>query len=72
MAGALESKHRATDDVGVQGLLSLVLLEGLAPVQGCEVEHPVLRPAREQAEQVSHVAERLDLVQSAAADFGPS
>jgi hypothetical protein len=70
MDAARGSEHDATEDVGVQGLLSLALLEGLASVHGRELEHPVLRPPRQQAKQVSHVAERLYLVQAAAREQG--
>src|SRR6476469_9671468 len=63
---ARETKDDATKDVAFEGLLSLALLEGLLPVSGSALEHPARRPARQKAEQVAHVAERLDLVQAAA------
>ena len=42
-------KQNATEDVGVEPLLSLGLLESLLPVGGGEFEQAVLGPARQQA-----------------------
>jgi hypothetical protein len=53
---------------GIRGeeLLSVLLLQGLVPVAGCELEHAVLLPSGEQAQQIPQVAPRLDLVELAA------
>jgi len=61
---ARQTEDDATEDVGVESQLSLVFLEGLAPVAGCELEDAVAGPAREQAEQIAHVCEGLELVQA--------
>src|SRR5258706_2616039 len=58
----------ATEDVGSQLLLSFALLEGLLPIRGSELEDAGLGPAREQAEQVADVAERLDVVKPSAGE----
>src|ERR1700753_2717305 len=61
-------EQNATEDVGAQLLLSFALLEGLLPVGGSEFENAGLGPAREQAEEVANVAERLDVVQTSAGE----
>jgi hypothetical protein len=61
-----QPKYDTTEDVGVEGLLSVALLEGLAPICGRQLEHPMEWPSRQEAEEVAHVAERLNLVQAAA------
>jgi hypothetical protein len=63
-----EVEADATEDVGVQLLLSFALLESFAPIGGSELEHTVTRPAGKQAEQVPQIAEGLDLVEPAACD----
>jgi hypothetical protein len=55
-----------TEDVAVEGLLSLALLERLAPVGGRELEDAMARPSGQQAEEVAHVRAGLDLLQAAA------
>ncbi len=47
-------------------LLSLLLLESLLPVQGRELEEPLLGPSGEETEEVAEVAPGLDAVQLAA------
>ena len=61
-----QAEDDATEDVRVEGLLSLAFLEGLAPVGGGELEDAVAGPARKQAEQVTDVRQGLDPVQAAA------
>src|SRR5919109_3601601 len=63
---ARQTEDDATEDVGVEGLLSLGFLHGLAPVGRRELEDAVAGPAWKQAEQVAHVREGLNLVQAAA------
>src|SRR5947208_3456694 len=63
---ARQTEDYATEDVRVEGLLSLAFLEGLSPGGGGELEDAVMGPARKQAEQVSYVRKGLDLVQAAA------
>src|SRR5688572_5149074 len=63
-------EHDAPEDVRVECLLSLAFLEGLAPAHGRELEYPLAGPAGQQAEEVSHVAEGLDLVEAAAREQG--
>ncbi len=60
------TEQNAAKDVGGQLLLSFDLLESLLPVCGGELEDAVMGPARQEAEQVAHVAERLDLVKPSA------
>src|SRR4051812_12189319 len=57
-----------TEDVADQPLLSLWLLESLLPVQGRELEDTATGPARQEAEQVPQVTERLDTVQLGAGE----
>src|SRR5687767_9235636 len=59
-------KQNAAEDVAEQLFVSFGLLEGLLPIGGSELEQASAGPAREQAEQVAHIAERLDVVQPAA------
>ena len=61
-------EQNATEDVGCQLLLSFALLEGLLPIGGGELEDASFRPAREQAEEIADVAERLDVVQASAGE----
>ena len=63
---ARQFEHDATEDVGVQDLLSLAFLEGLAPVRRGELEDAVAGPTGHQAEQVAHVREGLEFVEAAA------
>jgi hypothetical protein len=63
---ARQSENDATEDVGVQDLLSLAFLEGLAPIGRGELEDAVAGPAGHEAEQVAHVREGLDLVDATA------
>ncbi len=61
-------EQNATEDVGGQLLLSFALLEGLLPIGGSELEDAGIGPAREQAEEIPDVAERLDVVQASAGE----
>lgn len=70
MDAARKPEHDATKDVGVQGLLSLALLEGLAPVDRSEFEHPMLRPAWQETEKIAEVSKRLDLLEATAREQG--
>src|SRR4051794_24965591 len=49
---ARQTKDDAPEDVGVEGLLSLRFLKGLAPVGRSELEDAFAGPVRNQAEQV--------------------
>src|SRR5690242_12521390 len=53
-------------DVGSEPLLSVLLLEGLLPVGGGELEDALRGPARDEAEQVAQVGGGLELVELAA------
>src|SRR6185295_2662830 len=55
-------KH-TPEDVGGELLLSLGVLASLLPIGGGELEDAVAGPARQEAQQISHVREGLDLVQ---------
>jgi hypothetical protein len=65
-----QSERGAAEDVGVEPLLSVLVLEGLVPVGGGEVEDATLGPAREQAEEVTQVGPGLELVKLAACEKG--
>lgn len=56
----------AAEDIGGEPLLSVVLLAGLAPVGGCELEDAGYGPAREQAEEIAEVGPWFDAVEPAA------
>src|SRR5882672_10861019 len=59
-------EQHATKDVGGQLLLSFDLLESLLPIGGSELEDALVRPARQQAEHVAQIGERLDVVEPGA------
>src|SRR5690349_11726847 len=61
-----QAEDDATKDVGFEGLLSVALLEGLAPVGGRELEQAICGPAGHEAEQVAQICERFKLMQAAA------
>src|SRR5438309_2172655 len=56
------------EDVGEESLLSVLLLQGLLPVCGRELEHSGLRPAREKTEEVAQVSRGFDVVELAAGE----
>src|SRR6478672_9920467 len=56
----------AAEGIGGQLLLSFALLEGLLPVGGSELEDAALGPARQQAEEIAHVAVGLEVVEPCA------
>jgi hypothetical protein len=58
------------EDVRSEPLLSILLLGGLVPVGGSEVEDVASGPARQQAEEVAQVGPRFDRVQLAAGKQG--
>jgi hypothetical protein len=64
----VEREHGATEDVGGETLLSVLVLEGLLPVGGGELEGAAARPARQEAEEVAQVGPGLDSVELAARD----
>jgi hypothetical protein len=47
MQGTAQAQDDATENVRIEGLLSLSFLEVLAPVSGSELEDAVTGPARE-------------------------
>src|SRR3982751_4129888 len=67
---AVQPEHHTAEDVGLEGLLSFALLECLAPVGRGELEDAAARPPRQEAEEVAHVAERLEAVEGAAGQQG--
>jgi hypothetical protein len=60
----------APEDVGVEELLSVVVLEGLLPVEGGELQNSAGRPAGQEAEEVAEVGPGLDVVKLAAREQG--
>ena len=58
-----------TEAVGSEGLLSLVLLEGLAPVGRGQLENAANGPVWQKAEKVAQVAQGLDVVKLAAGSW---
>ena len=65
-SGNREPEGDATEDVGVESLLSVALLEGVVPVRGRELEEAVLGPAGQEAEQVAQVGVGLEAEHAAA------
>src|SRR6185312_16972439 len=65
-----QTEGGAPEDVGVEPLLSVLVLEGLVPVEGRELEDPPDRPAGQEAEKVAEVGPGLDVVQLAARQQG--
>src|SRR5262252_7657233 len=61
-------KRELAKDVSGETLLSVLLLDGLVPVDRGELEHASMRPAGQQAEQVAQVAPGLDRVKLAACE----
>ena len=56
----------APEDIGVEPLLSVLVLEGLLPVEGGELQDSADRPARQEAEEVAKIGVGLDVVELAA------
>src|SRR5450631_54488 len=56
------------EHVGAEPLLSVLVLQNLVPVGWGELEDPVPGPTRQEAEEVSQVAPRLDIMQLAAGE----
>src|SRR5262249_16208096 len=63
---AIEGEEREAEGVGSEPLLSVLLLAGLCPVGGREVEDATLGPARQEAEEIPQIGPRRQAVQSAA------
>ena len=59
-------EQQAAENVGGELLLSLGVLESLLPIRGGQLEDAVAGPARQEAQEVAHVGEGLDLVQPGA------
>src|SRR5262249_54392326 len=59
-------ERSVAEDIGHEPLLSLLVLEGLVPVSGSELEDAAQGPVRQEAEEVAQVSPRLDLVKLAA------
>lgn len=68
MGSANEREQGTAKRVVSEPLLSFVLLEGLLPIGGGELEDAALRPIGEQVEEISKVAPGLDVVELAACD----
>lgn len=60
----------AAEDVGGQALLSVLLLQGLLPEGGGELEDAALGPGRQEAQQVADIGPGLDAVELAARQEG--
>ena len=65
----LGERHGA-EDVGGESLLSVLLLAGLLPEGGGELEDSALGPGGEEAEEVAEVSPGLDAVELAAGEEG--
>jgi hypothetical protein len=61
-----QAERRPSEDVGVEPLLSALVLKGLLPVDGSEVQHAPSRPARRETKEVAQVGPGLDVVELAA------
>jgi hypothetical protein len=61
-------KHDSAEDVGGQELLSVLLLEGLLPEGGREIEDAALRPSRQKAKEVAKVGPGFEPVELATRD----
>jgi hypothetical protein len=64
------NERDGAEDVGGQALLSVLLLEGLLPEGGCELEDAGHGPGRDEAEEVAEVSPGLDAVELAAGQEG--
>jgi hypothetical protein len=65
-----QGQGRAPEDVGIEALLSVLVLEGLLPVEGGELEDAAAGPAGKQTEEVAEVGPGLDAVELAAREQG--
>src|SRR6185312_12782994 len=63
---AEQAEGGAPENVGVEPLLSVLVLERLVPVDGGEVEDTTGRPSGQQTEEVAEVGPGLDVVELAA------
>ena|SRR5438477_1406960 len=61
-------QRETAKDVGGELLLRIAPLERLVPIDWCELEYALRRPARQETEEVAQVGPRLDLVQSTAGE----
>ena len=66
----VEQEGCPPEDVGVESLLSVVVLEGLLPVDGSEVEDAAGGPAWQETEQVAEIGPGLDVVELGAGEQG--
>src|SRR5260370_20981796 len=67
---AYEGEQGAPEGIVVEPPLSFLLLEGLLPVRGGELEDAGVGPIGQEIEQISKVGPGLDVVQLAARDEG--
>ena len=65
-----QAEGRLPEDVGVEPLLSVLVLKGLLPVGGRELQDAADGPAGEEAEEVAEVGPGLDVVELAAGEEG--
>jgi hypothetical protein len=63
---AEEAEGGEPEDVGVEPLLSVLVLEGLLPVEEREIEDSTDRPGGQEAEEVAEVGPGLEVVELAA------
>src|SRR6185503_17370169 len=67
---AEQTEGGAPEDVGVEPLLSVLVLEGLLPGEGRELEDAAGGPTRQEAEEVSEVGPGFDVVELTARQEG--
>src|SRR5260370_42376996 len=60
----------APEDVGVEPVLSVLVLEGLLPVDGSEIKDAANGPIRQKAEKGAEIAPGLDAVELTAREQG--
>lgn len=65
-----QTEGGALEDVGFEPLLSFLILEGLVPTKRGEFEDAAARPVGKQAEQISQIGPRLNVVELATGQQG--
>src|SRR5258708_6749970 len=65
-----QAEGGAPEDVGVEPLLSVLVLEGLLPVDGSEIKDAANGPIRQKAEKVAEIAPGFDAVELTAREQG--
>src|SRR5215471_1825210 len=65
-----QAEGGAPEDIGVEPLLSVLVLEGLLPIGGGQLEDTAMGPTRQEAEEIAEVGPGLEVVELTAGKQG--